>query len=99
MPDQVSRRLDPRLRMIRNGGAEVNSVRSDISTTVVSTSDIAGGVKPEEMPSLVQAQESAQSLDATPLVLDTGPLSKRPKLNDVEAQRRLRQCVPRGSAR
>jgi hypothetical protein len=39
--DEASRRLHPRLRCLRNGAAQVNLLRSDISATVASAPSLA----------------------------------------------------------
>jgi subtilisin family serine protease len=57
-----ARRIHPRLRLVRNGDAVVNALRSEITTTVVSTRDIAVEAKDEAAPNLCRAQRELQTL-------------------------------------
>ena len=41
MDDVTSRRLHPRLRCLRNGAAPVNALRSDISSTVATSTTLS----------------------------------------------------------
>ena len=89
--DRHSRRLHPRLRMVRNGSSDVNAVRSEISTTVISTKaaqaertgdlEDRGGLG---IRGVVEAQESIQQLDVSALSFAEGSLPKRKKLNETD---------------
>jgi subtilisin family serine protease len=79
--DEVSRRLHPRLRCLRNGAAPVNLLRSDISATVASLPSLAIdviGVPPDLNLSILR-----ETLPMSPSDTPPRPLPKparRPKL-------------------
>ena len=85
--EENSRRLHPRLRMLGNGGSNVNKLRADISTTVASArDDITMSLEEwaEDSAGLVLAQESLHYLDAASALPVSGRLPKREKLDDSE---------------
>ena len=84
--DRFSRRLHPRLRCIRNGAAEVNLLRSDLSSTVATAS--ADQPPPPEaleavsgMKGLATSLNFTQQLEAPPKQPRTR-LKKRPRLKN-----------------
>jgi subtilisin family serine protease len=86
--DENARRLHPRLRMLRNGGSEVNGLRSEISATVASTAastftrDLISGILHEES-GLDAAQEAIRWMNPEAVPAESARLKKRPHLNEV----------------
>ena len=82
--DEHAHRLHPKLRVVRNGSALVNSCRSRISTTVVSTAEQAADAALESRLELDLGvvQESIHNLGADLSGLVKGGLATRPVLKD-----------------
>ncbi|MEZ5326973.1 MAG: S8 family serine peptidase [Verrucomicrobiales bacterium] len=79
------RKLHPKLRMLGNGSAIVNGLRSDISTMVASPpGDIATVAFDIGATSLAAVQESLHSLNVEDSLPTTGRLPKREKLEAGE---------------
>src|SRR5688572_27167421 len=84
--DRHSRRIHPRLRMLRNGAAPVNEQRADVSTTVASIRPPR--VKRDGQPApgfrLDLAQERATSLDPGPVEFVAGRLPPREPIEETD---------------
>lgn len=79
--DEASRRLHPRLRCLRNGGAPVNLLRSDISATVASAPSLSAqsvGVPADFDLAMVREALPMSSSDTPPRTLPKP--ARRPKL-------------------
>lgn len=84
MSSQSSRRLHPRLRVLRNRSAEVNGLRSEIATTVASRSAVPEEPESGARDSFIAAQERLPSLDSSAISLKTSRLPVRQKLDESE---------------
>ena len=81
--DETSRRLDPRLRVLRNGGALVNALRANITTTVASTApaELRSGamLASSQAPLPIAFTEESEPEERA----GAAELQARPKLNEV----------------
>lgn len=80
MKDHSQRRVHPRLRMVANGGADVNACRAELTTTVAQR---RGHVGTEADVALGEVQEQLLQLE-TDVLPASGRLPKREKLEDVD---------------
>ena len=88
LTEEHSRRLDPRLRVIRNGDANVNQIRSEISTTVASQGELARKAPVQEPEQALEpnlTQDMTATEPAAPGMFDKSNLGKRPKLKSQPA--------------